>query len=64
MGMLSHGVTLTVIMKNGTILESEFGFDNEEWAILSNRKNLFRDMKQIGDFRDHFNSAFNTHYPD
>ena len=64
MGMLSHGVTLTVIMKNGTILESEFGFDNEEWAILSNRKNLFRDMKQIGDFRDHFMSAFNTQYPD
>ena len=59
---LGHGVNVAVILKSGKVLETDFYFDNEEWADLSNESDLFRDMTEMDDFRVHLLCAFKTGY--
>jgi hypothetical protein len=55
-----HGVNLTVILKNGCVLDGYFGFDNEMSAKLSNQPDLFKNINTIEDFSSYFYDAFIT----
>lgn len=58
MGMLYHGFTIAVVLNNGTILNYDFGLDNEEAVALSDQMDLFRNAKTIADIQAGIEAGF------